>query len=71
MAYFNKETTLNILNEKKSTEEYHRRSFKKKYNFEPDKPGSDTGKITVDGKKYDVDMKAKNTSSDTKVTLEK
>ena len=51
MSIFNKEATLIALNEMKTREEYARRSFKKKYNFKPDKPGSDVGTITNDGKK--------------------
>lgn len=55
MAIFNEETTLIALNEKKTREEYARRSFKKKYNFEPDEPGSAKGTIRdKDGKKYKV-----------------
>lgn len=59
MAIFNElATDLMILNEKKTQEEYARRRFKEKYNFEPDKPGSNTGTITDKaGKKYKVDMK--------------
>lgn len=59
MAIFNElATDLMILNEKKTREEYARRRFKEKYNFEPDKPGSNTGTITDKaGKKYKVDMK--------------
>ena len=33
MSIFNKEATLIALNEKKTSEEYARRSFKKEYNF--------------------------------------
>lgn len=59
MAIFNElSTDLMILNEKKTREEYARRRFKEKYNFEPDKPGSNTGTITDKaGKKYKVNMK--------------
>lgn len=59
MAIFNElATDLMILNEKKTREEYARRRFKEKYNFEPDEPGSNTGTITDKaGKKYKVDMK--------------
>lgn len=59
MAIFNElATDLMILNEKKTREEYARRRFKEKYNFEPDKPGSNTGTTTDKaGKKYKVDMK--------------
>lgn len=59
MAIFNElATDLMVLNEKKTQEEYARRRFKEKYNFEPDKPGSNTGTITdKSGKKYKVDMK--------------
>lgn len=56
MPIFNKEATLIALNEKKTREEYARRRFKKKYNFEPDKPGSSKGTITDGGKKYKVDI---------------
>lgn len=56
MTIFNEETTLVALNEMKTREEYARRRFKKKYNFEPDKPGSNTGTITNGGKKYKVDI---------------
>lgn len=31
--------------------------FKKKYNFVPDRPGSKTGTITVDGRKRKIDLK--------------
>ena len=62
MAIFNKDVTLLALDEMKTREEYARRSFKKKYNFEPDKPGSDTGTITdKEGKKYRVDMEKSST----------
>ena len=48
MAIFNElATDLMVLNEKKTQEEYARRRFKEKYNFEPDKPGSNTGTITT------------------------
>ena len=57
MPIFNESTTLTILNEKKTREEYARRSFAKKYNFEPDTPGSSKGTITSDGKKYKVDTR--------------
>jgi hypothetical protein len=45
-----------VLQEKKTREQYAREKFKKKYNFKPDKPGSDTGTITKDGKTYKVDI---------------
>lgn len=62
MAIFNEEATLIALNEKKTREEYARRSFKKKYNFEPDKPGGNTGTITdKEGRKYKVDMEKSGT----------
>ena len=51
------EYKLLVLQEKKTREQYARDKFKKKYNFKPDKPGSDIGTITVDGKTYNVDMK--------------
>lgn len=59
MAIFNE----NYIMEMKSKEEYARRSFKKKYDFKPDKPGSNTGTITVDGKKHRVDMEKKSTAN--------
>ena len=66
MAIFNEEATLIALNEKKTREKYARRSFKKKYNFEPDKPGSSKGTITDKaGKKYRIDMNAKETHANT------
>ena len=40
MPIFNEEATLSATNEMTTREEYARRRFKKKYNFEPDKPGS-------------------------------
>ena len=58
MAIFNE----NYIMEMKSKEEYARRSFKKKYNFKEDKPGSNTGTITVDGKTHKVDMKKSSTA---------
>ena len=45
MPIFNEEYTLITLSEMKTREEYARRSFKKKYNFKPDKPGSNSGTI--------------------------
>ena len=58
MPIFNEEYTLIALNEMKTREEYARRSFKKKYNFKPDKPGSNVGTVTdQSGKKYRVDMR--------------
>lgn len=58
MPIFNKEATLSAINEMKTREEYARRRFKKKYNFEPDKPGSSKGTITDKaGKKYHVDTR--------------
>lgn len=39
-------TEADLLLEMKSKEENRKESFKKKYNFEPDKPGSNTGTIT-------------------------
>ena len=48
MPIFNEEYTLITLSEMKTREEYARRSSKKKYNFKPDKPGSNSGTITVD-----------------------
>ena len=53
MAIFN----YNYIIEMKNKEEYRKNSFKKKYNYKPDKPGSDTGTITVDSKKYNVDIR--------------
>lgn len=63
MAIFNESyTELMVLNEKKTREEYAKRAIKKKYNFEPDKPGSSTGTITdKQGKKYRVNMDANQT----------
>lgn len=59
MAIFNEMTTdLMVLNEKKTREEYARRSFKKKYNYEPSKEDPNIGTITDKaGKKYKVDMR--------------
>lgn len=67
MAIFNESyTDLMILNEKKTREEYAKRSIMKKYNFEPDKPGSSTGTITdKQGKKYRVNMNADQTRAHT------
>lgn len=69
MPIFNKEATLIALNEKKTCEEYARRSFKKESNFKPDKPGSKQGTITdMHGKKYHVDTdpgKGVDTGADT------
>lgn len=42
--------------EKKTQEHYSRESFKKKYHFVPDKPGSDKGTITINGEKRHVDI---------------
>lgn len=53
MAIFNE----NYIMEMKSKEEYARRSFKKKYDFKPDKSGSNTGTITVDDNKYNIDIR--------------
>jgi hypothetical protein len=47
---------LQYLQEMKTKEEYRRESFKKKYNYKPSKDNKDEGEITVDGKKYKVDM---------------
>ena len=65
MAIFNEVSTdIMILNEKKTREEYRKESFKKKYNFEPDEPGSSKGTITdKQGKKYHIDMNAKETNA--------
>lgn len=65
MAIFNESyTELMVLNEKKTREEYAKRAIKKKYNFEPDKPGSSTGIITdKQGKKYRVDFDSDKTSA--------
>lgn len=61
MLFYLFESSLNNFNqlllEKKTQEQYSRESFKKKYNFKPDKPGADTGTITKDGKTYRIDMK--------------
>ena len=48
-----------IYTEKMTAEQYHKRNFKKKYNFVPDKDGSTRGTITVDGKKVRVDLNDK------------
>ena len=48
------------ITEKKTREEYAVDKFKKRYKFEPDHDGVDTGTITVNGEKYDIDMKTKN-----------
>ena len=65
MAIFNEDVTLLAINEMKTREEYARRSFKKKYNFEPDKPGSSKGTITDKaGKKYHVDINSDNTNAE-------
>lgn len=65
MAIFNEMNTdfgLVILNEKKTREEYARRSFKKKYNYEASKDDPDIGTITdKSGKKYKVDMRKSST----------
>lgn len=61
MPIFNEEYTLITLSEMKTREEYARRSFKKKYNFKPDKPGSNSGTITVDGEKINIKMGADKT----------
>ena len=63
MAIFNElSTDLMILNEKKTREEYARRSFKKKYNYEPSKEDPNIGTITdKSGKKYKVDMRKSST----------
>lgn len=45
-----------IYTEKMTAEQYHKRNFKKKYNFVPDKDGSTKGTITVDGRRYKVDL---------------
>lgn len=42
--------------EMKTKAEYGERSFKKKYDFIPDKPGARTGTILVDGKRQRVDF---------------
>ena len=61
MAIFNECTTDFLLLEKATREEYRKRSFKKKYNYEPSKEDPDVGTITdKQGKKYRVDMKNKN-----------
>ena len=62
MGVFNLEYCLEqlaILNEKKSSEEYARESFKKKHNFVQEKPNGNKniGNITdKDGKKYRINM---------------
>lgn len=61
MAIFNEAFTDNlmVLNEKKTQEEYARRRFKEKNNFEPGKDDANIGTITdkASGKKYKVDMR--------------
>ena len=52
-----------IYTEKMTAEQYHKRNFKKKYNFVPDKDGSTRGTITVDGKKVRVDLNDKKCTS--------
>ena len=47
---------LNVITEKKTREEYKMRAFKKRHNFIPDKPGSKTGTITVNGQKVKIDL---------------
>ena len=60
MAIFNECTTDFLLLEKATREEYRKRSFKKKYNYEPSKEDPDVGTITdKQGKKYRVDMRNK------------
>lgn len=57
MAIFNESFTDNLLalNEKKTREEYRKRSAEKYFNFKPDKPGSSNGTITdKKGKQYRV-----------------
>ena len=56
MAIFNLKYINSLLLEMKNKEEYSRKSFKKKYNFKPDKDNKNIGKIKVDGKEYRIDM---------------
>lgn len=70
MAIFNESFTDNllVLNEKKTREEYRKRSAKKYFNFEPDKPGSDNGTITdTKGKRYKFVTDEKYKSNDGKM----
>lgn len=54
MAIFN-EAYIELLLEKKTTEEYHEDVFKKEFKFVPDKGSNGrSGTITVDGKKYPI-----------------
>ena len=54
-----RDTMLNIITEKKTKEQYRMDKFKKTHNFKPDKPGSKTGTILVDGKRQRVDLDTK------------
>lgn len=65
--YRNKINKNDIFTEKKTREEYRVERFKKKYNFKPDKPGSKTGTITINGKTHRVDMDIKNKYMDTPI----
>ena len=60
MAIFN-EAYVELLLEKKTTEEYHKDRFKERYHYIPDEDSKDgtRGTITVDGKKYKVDISSK------------
>ena len=51
-----KDFLLDYITEKKTREEYRIASFKKKYDFKPDKPGAKTGTILVNGKRQRVDF---------------
>lgn len=67
MAIFN-EAYVELLLEKKTTEEYHISDFKKEFNFVPSKDDPNIGTITDgQGKKYKVkiDLKDKNMGADT------
>lgn len=67
MAIFDRYTTdIFIAINEKTHEEYGKEKFKKKYNFKPDETNSSKGTIIVDGKKYNIDIDAKDTDSGNK-----
>lgn len=66
MAIFNKVYIDYILNESyKERKKRIIRSTAKQFNFKPDKPGSSIGTIDVEGKKYKVNINAKETEAKT------
>ena len=66
MAIFNKAYIDYILNESyKERKKKVIRSTAKQFNFKPDKPGSSIGTIDVEGKKYKVNINAKETEAKT------